>query len=275
MKRDFNKALFKEKYPYIFWGNGSKKAIILPPTAELRASIKYTAPQQYFVFKSFFPADYKVYYFGYEPNLPETHSVDSLVSDIAEFIKLELGSATVIGISYGGLLAIPLTIRYPELVDRLVMMITAHKISNSGILFMKKAIDFAQKGDIKRLDAMFNRLYRRKRWEYLMSILSWLTKKSYSKIQNPLSTLINAYKEIIIRNGDYDTELQKIECPVLIIGGTADIFFSESIFRELASSVKNGTLKLFEEEHHMLPVEQAGKVKEIVLPFLAENRRFY
>lgn len=260
---------FKDKYPYIYWGSGPKKALILPPTAELKISVKYTASQQYFVFKNFFPADYTVYYFGYEPNLPPDHSIDRLVADIADFIKEELGTATVVGVSYGGLVAIPLVLGFPNLVEKMVMMITAHKISESGLFFMKKAVELADQGDLSGLDALFNRLYRRKRWEYFVRATGWLMKRAMAKIHNPLSTLSIAYREILSRNGSYDHRIHEIGCPMLIVGGTADIFFSEEIFRELAAKVKNSSLVLFEGEHHMLPVEKAGAVKKIFLDFLA------
>ena len=67
------------------------------------------------------------------------------------------------------------------------------------------------------------------------------------------------------------TKFKKLIVPYWWLGGTADEFFSESIFRKLASKVKNCQLKLLEGEHHMVPVEQAGKIKKIVLGFLVEN----
>ncbi len=265
----YQKKEFKGKYPYIYWGSGPKKAIILPPTAELKISVKYTASQQYFVFKNFFPAEYTVYYFGYEPNLPPDHSVDRLVADIADFIREELGKAVVVGISYGGLIAIPLVLGFPDLVEKMVMMISAHKISDSGLTFMKKAIELSDQNDLRGLDYLFNRLYRRKRWEYFIRATGWLMKRSMAKIHNPLSTLSIAYREILSRNGSYDNRIHEIECPMLIVGGTADIFFSESIFRELTAKAKRSTLVLFKHEHHMLPVEKAGAVRKIFREFLA------
>ncbi len=271
-KTHYRIGTFKSTYPYIYWGTGPKKAIILPPTAELKVSIKYTAPQQYFVFKNFFPSHYTVYYFGYEPNLPPDHSVDRLIADIAEFIRSELGTATVVGISYGGLIAIPLVLGYPDLVEKMVMMISAHKVSDSGIEFMKRVVDLSDQGDLKSIEALFNRLYRRKRWEYFIRATGWLMRNSISKIHNPLSTLALAYREIISRNGSYDGRIHEIGCPMLVVGGTADVFFSESIFRELSEKVKFGSLFLMKGEHHMMPVEKAGAVRKIFKAFISESK---
>jgi len=84
-----------------------------------------------------------------------------------------------------------------------------------------------------------------------------------------LTTILRAYKglfaEDFARNADF---ARCIRVPTLVIGGTADQFFGPAVFEETAALIPQATVKLFEGETHMLPIERAGDVAEAILTLL-------
>src|SRR4051812_24339019 len=80
-----------------------------------------------------------------------------------------------------------------------------------------------------------------------------------------LKTILRAYKGLFsadfARNADF---ARRIRVPTLVIGGTADQFFGPAVFEETASLIPQATVKLFEGETHMVPIERAGGVDEAI-----------
>jgi len=49
-----------------------------------------------------------MYVLGYQQDLPPDTSIEQIAEDVAEVIENHIGTATIIGNSFGGLVAIPL-----------------------------------------------------------------------------------------------------------------------------------------------------------------------
>ncbi len=60
--------------------------------------------------------------------------------------------------------------------------------------------------------------------------------------------------------------------PTLIIGGSKDPFFSESLLRETAQKIPGATLRVYEGVGHGVPKERKRRYEDDALAFLSERR---
>jgi pimeloyl-ACP methyl ester carboxylesterase len=65
--------------------------------------------------------------------------------------------------------------------------------------------------------------------------------------------------------------LAEISAPTLIIGGSEDPFFSESLLRETAERIPNATLRVYEGVGHGVPKERKRRYESDVLAFLKDQ----
>lgn len=63
-------------------------------------------------------------------NLPPDHSIADMADDDAEALETELGRADVLGVSMGGMIGQELSVRRPELVDRLALANSGSRIAD-------------------------------------------------------------------------------------------------------------------------------------------------
>ena len=112
-------------------------------------------------------------------------------------------------------------------------------------------------------------LFRRPWYNWLVRLKLWKDRGRLASELKDLKTILRAYKglfaEDFARNADF---ARCIRVPTLVIGGTADQFFGPAVFEETAALIPQATVKLFEGETHMLPIERAGDVAEAILTLL-------
>lgn len=254
----FEMGEFTKGIPFLKIGNGPKKAVLFRETEELTRSF-VKAPkgvvQQYSLL---LPKEYTVYVMGYNPIMPLDETPITIVDRLAPFIRQYIGKAAVIGISYGGPNAICFCARYPDLVSNLILIVTAHKISDqSGKIFVEKAIQLAEKSDHYALAQHLITLASNPLLRWLQQILLKKNRHSLALTNNPLSTICIAYKAAFLNMVDeIKAMLPQIQVPAFVFGGTKDLAFGEKEFRETASLIPNGKVILFEGAGHLVPFEK-------------------
>jgi pimeloyl-ACP methyl ester carboxylesterase len=265
---NFETGVFLGKYPYVKEGIGTKNLVLFRPTGDLRVSIKMEAAEEIQLMRKFVPESYTLYILGYDPHLDKDFTKEQVAHDYATFIKERMDKVTIVAISFGGFVAIPFAALYPELMEKLILLITGYKVSESGEQFSQTAIDLAKAGKAYELDQHITTLYGKWWSRKLFHFITWLNRKKTMKIMNPLSTLIYAYEHMLITNGENKKYLSKIQAPTLVLGGTKDIVFSGEIYTETAQLIPKGKLILYEGESHMVPIEKMKDVKQKVVQFL-------
>ena len=83
---------------------------------------------------SIFTKDYTVYLFDRRKDVYEGISVEVFADDIAEAMKyFQIESADILGVSQGGMIAQVLAIKYPNLVNKMVLALTLSKNNDTVI----------------------------------------------------------------------------------------------------------------------------------------------
>lgn len=203
---------------YASFGHGSRTLILLPGLSDGLATVKGKALLLAKPFTSFFEA-YKVYLFSRKDDMPRGYSIRDMARDQAEAMdRLGIKKACVLGVSQGGMIAQYLAIDCPQRVEKLVLAVTAPRVTPMIRECVARWLDLAQQGRHKELmmdtaEKSYSEQYLKK-YRKLYPLLGWVGKpKSYDRF------LINGNA---ILGFDAWDELDRIACPTLILGGEGD-----------------------------------------------------
>ena len=146
---------------------------------------------------------------------------------------LEIQSADVFGVSQGGMIAQYLAIDRPDLVNKLVLAVTLSKNNETVETVISDWIRMTEQNDIKNLvkdmaEKMYTDSYVRK-YKYFMPLLTILQKPKN------VPRFITLAKACLTCNA-YD-ELDKIQCPVFVIGGMQDKITGGEASMEIAEKL--------------------------------------
>lgn len=268
-------GILLDKYPYARQGHSTKYVIIFPPTGDLIRSVATNPDRQIRKYRKFFPNQYSILILGYPVNMDERGSASEIIAaDFGKIIHQKLFDdnfmepAIITGISYGGKIAIPFVARFPELVEKLLILMSAHELSTQGITFCNDCVDLAEAHKHLQLLLKFNQLYASKLLKHLMN---FLTRAGWFFIRRHLNqgaTLGNAYKYMLAHNKDTQNYLRKIEAPSLIIGAEQDLLFTQEAYEETAARIPRGKVHVVKGGGHIALIENYKECARVVRGFL-------
>ena len=245
---------------YITFGSGTKNLIMIQGLNT--RGIKGAGMGLAFMYQ-IFAKDYKVYLFDRRPNVWEGITVRDFAKDIALAMdKLSIKNADIFGVSQGGMIAQYLAIDRPDLVRKLVLAVTLSKNNDTVKDVINSWIEKTQQDDMKGLvEDMAYKMYSDeylKRYKPLLPLLTILQKP---KDKERFITLAKSCLTC-----DAYEELDKISCPVFVIGGGQDKVVGGEASREIADKV-NCELYLYDNLGHAA-YEEAKDFNQRVSEFL-------
>lgn len=250
---------------YIEFGTGKKSLVILPGLGDGLSPVhgKIQAVTLALTYK-LFADDFKVYIFSRKNHLDRDCSTRSMAREQAEAMKIVgISKAVVMGVSQGGMIAQYLAIDYPDLVEKLVLAVTLSKQNEIVQKVVCKWIELAKHGNYKRLmidtaEHSYTEAYLKK-YRYLYPLLGVVGKaKSFDRFLLQANSCIHH---------DSHSELGKIVCPTLVIGGGCDKIVGVASSFELAKKINNSELFIYEAYGHAT-YEEARDFNERVFDFL-------
>ncbi len=256
----YESGFFLNKIPYAKFGQGPKKVVVFQGSMALILKIGVSLKGEVKDMGKYLSPDYTCYIFGYDRNLPENITMEQIASDFATIIK-EFGKAIVVGKSYGGQIAIAFAARYPELTERLILLSSGWKLSETGFEFGKNLMFALSAGDFSIATRELGSLFVSKIYRALIPPLTRLLHSIKRKEMYPGSTLVNAYTDMVRLAKEREQYLAQIQAPTFIIGGTKDRVFSKEIYEETAKRISNAKLILFEGAGHLLETVKKSELK--------------
>ena len=201
---------------YITFGNGTKPLVMIQGLNT--RGIKGAALSLVYMYR-IFAKDYKVYLFDRRPVIQEAITVRDMASDIAIAMDiLGIKNADVFGVSQGGMIAQYLAIDRPDLVRKLVLAVTLSKNNDTVKQVINNWIEMAELGAMRALVAdMAEKMYSDayvKRYRPFMPLLTIMQKPK------DVQRFIILAKACLTCN-TYEI-LDRIRCPVLVLGGRQD-----------------------------------------------------
>ena len=188
---------------------------------------------------------------------PRVISPGSTTRDMARDLKvamdaLGIAKAHVFGVSMGGMIAQWFAIDYPQMVEKLVLVVTASKPNPVLLESVREWVDQASRGDHTALmDSNMRRIYsedyyRKNRWT--VPLIGKLSKpKSYDRF------LVQA--EACLIHDTYEL-LPQIESKTLVMGGEQDHALTGEASYEIAKQIPNMELKMYPQWGHGLYDEE-------------------
>lgn len=201
---------------YITFGKGGRPLVMIQGLNT--RGIKGAAVLLAYMYR-IFAKEFKVYLFDRRKDVFDGITVRELAMDIAMAMDmLQIANADIFGVSQGGMIAQYLAIDRPDLVHKLVLAVTLSKNNDTVKEVINNWVKMAGQGSMKKLvvdmaEKMYSDAYL-KRNKLLMPLLTVLQKPKNAQrfiILAKACLTCNAYEE-----------LDKIKCPVFVIGGRCD-----------------------------------------------------
>jgi len=250
---------------YIRFGRGARKLVMLPGLGDGLRTMRGTALPIALYYRCL-AKDYTVYMFSRRNELPAGATTRDMARDLkAAMEELGIEKASVVGVSMGGMIAQHLAADHPELVEKLVLVVTAARENPVLLGSLEEWTACARRDDHRALmDSNVRRIYsdgyyRKNRW--MIPITGALTKpKSYHRF------LVMA--EACRIHDAYD-RLPQITAPTLVIGGEQDRSLGGDASREIAARIPAAELKMYSQWGHGL-YEEAKDFLTVVTDFLGK-----
>ena len=192
---------------------------------------------------------------------PALKSIQEISNWIKQLMKeININKIIFIGHSQGSLIGIDFGSRYPDLLEKLVLVAGSYKMPVNQDL-----IDLAEAGDEKAVLLMM-------KWGYEGS-------KAFIG-GNPVKKIINSSREIreilavdlnaCNNYNDGKDSLEKINCPTLCIFGDLDKMVPLEVGNKMAAMIKNSEKKIIDNCGHMIIFEKAFEMRKLVKEFLTK-----
>jgi pimeloyl-ACP methyl ester carboxylesterase len=251
---------------YVVFGRGEKNLVILPGLSDGIKTVKGMASFFALSYREY-GEDYRVYVFSRRRQLKAGCTTRDMAQDQAKAMeRLGLYHAEVMGISQGGMIAQWLAIDHPRLVHRLVLSVTLARPSETekevircrmNMVRQKRygelIIDTIEKACIEEHCRIYRHVY-----------------PMLKKMRIPVDDrrfLIQA--QSCMEHYTYD-DLDRIQCPTLIIGGEDDRTVGLGGSLELSEKIKDSTLHIYPGVGHA--IFEAGKDLNCrIMTFLGEK----
>ena len=190
------------------------------------------------------------------PSLKSIEKISDWIKSL--MIKLNIQKIIIIGHSQGGLVGIDFASRYPELIEKLVLVAHSYKMPVNQNL-----IDLAEAGDEKAVLLMM-------KWGYEGS-------KAFIG-GNPVKKIVNSARDIRevlavdlnacnnYKNGE--NAIKKINCSTLCIFGDLDKMVPIKTGLKMSEQIKNSETKIISDCGHMIIFEKAFEMRKLVKEFI-------
>ena len=196
-------------------------------------------------------------------------SSDDLVKVASNIINKIKGDFSIMGLSYGGIIAFEIWRQVPERIKRIILLNTNHRPpSNETRAIQQRFLSMSLWGEFKEIttkflkDALLHPKHAKDiemRKVVLKMALNTGKEKFYKQIKAQL------------QRPDSTLDLPNILCPVLVITGKQDSVCTPEIHQEIAALIPNSSLELIDDCGHLSTIEQPEVVNQLVKNWWSNN----
>ena len=192
------------------------------------------------------------------PSLKSIEKISDWIKSL--MLKINIEKIIIIGHSQGGLVSIDFASRYPELIEKIVLVANSYKMPVNQDL-----IDLAEAGDEKAVLLMM-------KWGYEGS-------KAFIG-GNPVKKIVNSARDIRevlavdlnacnnYKNGE--SAIKQINCPTLCIFGDLDKMVPVKVGLKMSEQITNSKTKIISDCGHMIIFEKAFEMRKLVKEFISK-----
>jgi pimeloyl-ACP methyl ester carboxylesterase len=196
------------------------------------------------------------------PGLAPGTTIKDLSDSYAEAVKGEFsGPVDVLGLSTGGSIAQRFAVDHPTLVRRLVLLVSAYRLSDVGRAVQRTLAERSAAGKPRQAwAAIGSALAATPATAAIAGSLFWLVGPLLaSKDPTDMIATIDAEDDF-----DISADLSRITAPTLVIGGERDGFYGGDHIRATADLIPGARLILYPRKGHIGTVSHKPVMTEII-----------
>lgn len=196
-------------------------------------------------------------------------SIEDMTDDCAELINyLGLSPVNVLGHSMGGMIAMDLSVRYPELVDKLILEATAPTMNNRNVEMLQDWVLFLK-------DGMDKKLWLRNMYYWIFSpsffndkvmldqYLDMAVRYRYAQADNSFENQVIALLEF-----DCQNVLSEIKARTLVIYGEVDLLFPARETKKMFDNISNMSSITIKNAAHSIHMDEPEVFIKNVVDFI-------
>ena len=190
--------------------------------------------------------------------------LDDLVEDLAELLdSLRLESPTLMGVSFGGLIALRFAMRFPYRLDRLILQGVGARYQRSLIHQVAGTVlsRFPLPADSAFVNQFFNLLFGgpQKR----DALFDFVTRQVWQTDQS-----VMAHRFRLIEGLDFEEHLSEIKAPTLVFAPERDVFVSQQSAARLCEKIPDADLVRMPNCGHLAFVTKADAMVKGITSFV-------
>ncbi|WP_436872537.1 alpha/beta fold hydrolase [Acinetobacter haemolyticus] len=196
--------------------------------------------------------------------------LDGIAEDIVLWMKeYRIKKATLVGHSQGGMIAMLIAAKYPDMVDRLLL------INTSARKEYEERLSLWSEREKKLLSTDTKRLQLFKEIQSMKFTTEWL-KKSPEIAEKELNKMMSyqpeniaqALKAAVIDRMDIRSIIKQIKAKTIVLSGEKDQATPSELGQEIASLIPNAVHKELFNTSHSIPIEAPHETANILLTLL-------
>lgn len=203
---------------------------------------------------------------GRSPAPPGPYSLDDLVDDaVAVLRRLSVPRAHVVGLSLGGMVALRLAAREPQLVDRLAVLCSSPRLAPPEA-WEQRAVLVRKEGTGAVADAVVGRWFTDR---FRADHPAVVSKMRAMVTATPAEGYAGCCEAIAA--ADLRPDLPRVAAPVLAIAGEDDVATPPEHLTAIATGVRDGRIVRLPQAAHLANVERAAEVDALLLDHLTPS----
>ena len=262
---NYNHILYLDDEPFCYckFGHGEKNLVLI--TGLNLMTLRGKGLNLAYFYRQFMK-DYTVYVFDKKDEVPEDVTVEDLAEDIVTAMKrIGLEKADVVGVSQGGMIAQYMAINHPDMVEKLVLCVTAARVNDTIRKYINRCIVIAKSGEMEKITTeSFAAEYTPEYQKKIGPFVPLLSKIGIPKSNTRFIRLAKACLTV----DTYD-KLDQITCPVFVIAAKKDKTVSCEGTEEIAE--KLGCQKYTYSKYAHFVFNEAPDFNDRILKFLKKR----
>jgi proline iminopeptidase len=208
---------------------------------------------------------------------PATYTLDNNIDDL-EALRAHLGldRISILGSSYGGMVAQGYAIRYPRRVANLALVVTAPSfrflddakrcIAERGTVDQQRVCEWLWNGSFESNDQL-REFYQVMGPLYSTTFRPEDFAAGWNRGIRSYLALNRGFGDFL-RRFDYTNDLANIRCPTLVIGAAHDWICPPNHSRLIAERIPRAHLKIFANSGHLVPADENAAYLQALRGFL-------
>ena len=197
---------------------------------------------------------------------PAPYTLDNHIDDLAGLLDhLRVERAIVCGVSVGGMIALGLAARRPEMVRGLILCDTAHKIGSDDM--WNQRIDQIRRSGIESIadsiiERWFSESFRRAVPE---AVAGWRNMLVRTPVEGYLGTCA------ALRDADLTAAAKNLKVPVRCLGGSEDGATPPDLVKSMSALIDGSRFELVAGAGHLPCIEAADQMASVIRMFIEET----